>query len=217
MPATAAALLKRSDVHAPSGDGEALARLLEARRSVGALRLTEPGPSPDEVRRMLAIAARVPDHGVLVPWRFLLVQGDARKTLVERLADACVRAAQESGAADASEQALRTVGKLKVLFGRPPLVVVAVMRPDPGSRIPVWEQHLSAGAACMNLLNAAAALGYGANWLSGWAATHPAARPVLGLAEGESVAGVIPIGTIQESPPERPRPDLDAIVTSWRG
>ena len=89
---------------------------------------------------MLGIAARVPDHGVLVPWRFLLVQDDAREALAERLADACVRAAEESGEADASEQALRTVGKLKVLFGRPPLVVVVVMRPDPGARIPVWEQ-----------------------------------------------------------------------------
>ena len=85
---------------------------------------------------MLAIAARVPDHGVLVPWRFLLVQGDAREALADRLADACVKAAEESGHADASEQALRTVGKLKALFGRPPLVVVVVMRPDPARASP---------------------------------------------------------------------------------
>lgn len=216
MPA-ASALLPTPDPRRPSAEGDALVRLLEGRRSVGALRLTQPGPSPDELRRMLAIAARVPDHGALVPWRFMPVEGKAREALAERLAGACLNAAEEGGDAEAREQAPRTVGKLKVLFGRPPLVVVVVMRPDPASRIPVWEQTLSAGAACMNLLTAATALGYGANWLSGWAATHPAARPVLGLAASESVAGIIPIGTTAERSPERPRPDIEAIVSAWPG
>jgi len=215
MPPAATALQPLPGLSSASGD--ALARLLEERRSVGAVRLVEPGPSPEELRRMLAIAARVPDHGALVPWRFMLVEGEARHVLAGRLAEACLRAAEGLEDAEASEQALRSAGKIRTLFGRPPLVVVVVMRPDRSSRIPVWEQELSAGAACMNLLTAAAALGYGANWLSGWTATHPAARPVLGLADGERVAGIVPIGTALEASPERARPDLDAIVTAWTG
>ena len=105
--------------------------------------------------------------------------------------------------------------KLRALFGQPPLVIVVVMRPDPAASIPAWEQQLSAGAACMNLMTAATALGFGANWLTGWTAAHPAARAVLGLAEGEGVAGIIPVGTASEPPPERPRPDLTRLVTTW--
>jgi nitroreductase len=181
---------------------------------VSALHLADPRPSAHELRRMLTIAARVPDHGALAPWRFILVEGAARETPANRLADACLAAADQNEKG-ANEQALRTAQNLRVLFGHPPLVVVVVSRPDPASRIPVWEQTLSAGAACMNLITAATALGYGANWLTGWAATHPAARPVLGLSEAEGVVGIIPIGTATERPPERPRPDLGAIVSAW--
>jgi nitroreductase len=204
---------------ARSEDGMAdLARLLEERRSVGALRLGAPGPSPHELRRMLTIASRVPDHGALAPWRFVLVDGEARERLSQRLADACLAASVSSAGEGASdEQALRTVQKLKTLFVHPPLIVVVVSRPDHASRIRVWEQALSAGAACMNLITAATAFGYGANWLTGWTATHPAAHAVLGLGEGETVAGIIPIGTAMERPPERPRPNLDSVVTAWPG
>lgn len=160
---------------------------------------------------MLTIAARVPDHGALAPWRFVLVEGEARRALAVRLGDACM-------AAGPDDEAARRVGqKLSILFGNPPLVVLVVSRPDPAASIPVWEQALSAGAACMNLITAATALGYGANWLTGWAASHPAARPVLGLAEGETLAGIVPIGTCAEPSPDRPRPDLSRIVTAWAG
>ena len=191
------------------------ARTLETRRSVSAGLLGEPGPDAHALRRMLAIAARVPDHGGLVPWRFVIVESDARKALATRLGEACMAAAEDNDAA--REQAQKTTQKIDRLFGQPPLVVVVVSRPDRTASIPVWEQTLSAGAACMNLMNAAAALGYSANWLSGWVAAHPAARPVLGLGDGETIAGIIPIGTPTELVPDRPRPDLSKIVSVWVG
>lgn len=189
-----------------------LAALLERRRSTGAMRLSEPGPTPHELHRMLTIAARVPDHGSLSPWRFVLVEGEARRALADRLGEACMAATGQT-----DEAARRIVQKLGMLFGHPPLVVLVVSRPDPTATIPVWEQTLSAGAACMNLITAATALGFGANWLTGWAASNPAARPVLGLADGETLAGIVPIGTSSEPVPDRPRPELSRIVTAWAG
>lgn len=193
---------------------ENLLGLLEMRRSVSPMLLAEPGPTAGERTRLLEVAARVPDHGALVPWRFIVVEGEARARLARRLADACLAAADATDEG-AREQAQRTQQKLGVLFGQPPLVVIVVMRPNPDSHIPVWEQELSAGAACMNLITAATAFGFSANWLTGWTASQPAARTVLGLSEDEKVAGIIPIGTPRERPPERPRPDLAAIVTTW--
>lgn len=205
---TVAAPARSGDEPAAAGGG--VLDRLEMRRSVPAARLVAPGPSASELRRILTVASRVPDHGGLAPWRFVVVEKDARAALAERLAGACLAAAGEG-----DEHATRTAGKLRALFGQPPLVVVVVSCPRPGAKIPAGEQVLSAGAACMNLVTAATALGFGANWLTGWAATHPAARPILGLAEGESVAGVIPVGTAAEAPPDRPRPDLLAIVSTW--
>lgn len=186
------------------------ADLLLHRRSVPAMRLAGPGPTPAQRDMLLTIAARVPDHGTLTPWRFIVAEGAARATLAERLAAACLASAADAAA---REQAEKTAQKLRVLFGHPPLVVIVVARPDAAAKIPVQEQILSAGAACMNLINAATALGLGANWLTGWASTHPAARPILGMRDGESIAGVIPIGTATETPADRPRPALATIVT----
>lgn len=186
------------------------ANLMMQRRSVPAMRLAAPGPTPAQRDMLLTIAARVPDHGALNPWRFIVAEGVARTALAERLATACVVSAADAAA---KEQAEKTAQKLRMLFGQPPLVVIVVARPDATAKIPVQEQILSAGAACMNLINAATALGFGANWLTGWASTHPAARPILGLRDGESVAGVIPIGTAMETPTDRPRPALASIVT----
>lgn len=184
--------------------------LMAKRRSVPAMRLVEPGPTPVQRDAILTVAARVPDHGALTPWRFVVVEGDARTLLAERLAAACLASATN---ADAREQAEKTAQKLRFLFGKPPLLVIVVARPDSSAKIPVQEQILSAGAACMNLIMAATALGYGANWLTGWAAADPAARPIIGLQDGESVAGVIPVGTATETPADRPRPPLSALVT----
>lgn len=199
-------MMARDDAQAD----DAVLNMLARRRSVPAARLAAPGPTLAQLETMLTLAARVRDHGALAPWRFIVVEGEARTALAGRLAAACIAEARD---APAQEQAQKTVQKLKWLFGTPPLVIVVVSRPDATAKIPVQEQVLSAGAVCMNLMTAATVLGFGTNWLTGWASANPAARPILGLAEGESVAGVIPVGTATEQPAERPRPTLSAIVT----
>jgi nitroreductase len=184
---------------------------LEARRSVAPLALRSPGPTAEQLRRLLTIAARVPDHGALVPWRFVTVQGEARRQLAQALAHLYLTA---SPAPD-SEQARKTAARIEAVYATPPVIVLVVSRTNPASQIPEWEQVLSAGAACMNLLTATNAMGFAANWLTGWAAYSPEARALMGLADTERLAGFIPIGTCTEPPPERPRPPLDAVVESW--
>jgi nitroreductase len=185
--------------------------MLERRRSVTPLRLAEPGPNAQELRRLLAIALRVPDHGALKPWRLILVQGPAREELAGKLAAAFLEsdAQRQSAGADLATRKIRT------MLTAAPLVVIVVSRADAATHIPEWEQVLSAGAVCMNLMNAVSGLGYGAIWLSGWAAYDPAALEILGLASDEKVAGIIPIGTPIEGPQDRPRPALDEFVTVW--
>ena len=190
--------------------GDAVLQALARRRSVAAAFLAAPGPTPAQLEMMLTIAARVPDHGALTPWRFIVAQGDARANLAERLAAACLAEAHD---APAQDEAQKTVQKLRRLFGIPPLVILVVSRPDRAAKISVQEQVLSAGAVCMNLITAATVLGYGTNWLTGWTAASPAARPVLGLQDWESVVGVIPVGTADEQPLDRSRPALSSIVT----
>lgn len=183
---------------------------LESRRSVAAAALGVPGPDPDEVRRLLAIAARVPDHAMLVPWRFILVEGAARAEIGALLSEAYRTANPDM----ASEKREKFAGIMSRLFPAP-LAVIVVSRPVGGTMIPDFEQELSAGAACMNLLTGARAMGFDAIWVTGWAATHPAARSILGLSEGERVAGIIHVGTAAEPPSERPRPDVAALTTRW--
>jgi nitroreductase len=184
---------------------------LETRRSVAPLALHSPGPTAEQLHRLLTIAARVPDHGTLVPWRFITVQGEARRQLAASLAQLYLAA---SPAPD-SEQARKTAARIEAVYAAPPVIVLVVSCPNAASQIPEWEQVLSAGAACMNLLSAASAMGFAANWLTGWAAYSSEARALMGLADTERLAGFIPIGTCTERPPERPRPALDAVVASW--
>lgn len=185
------------------------AAVLAERRSVPPANLTGPGPDAATLQRLLTIAARVPDHGALVPWRFITIEGKARLRLADALGRACRATSADTALAE------RTTDKLRVLFGGPPLVVIVVSRPDAASHIPVVEQILCAGAVCMNLLNAAHALGWGANWLTGWTAATPAAHATLGLADGETIAGIVPVGTATTTPADRPRPVLADIVTRW--
>ena len=185
--------------------------VLETRRSVPPSLLDAPGPTPEQLRRILTIAARVPDHGGLVPWRFITVQCEARQQLAQTLADAYVRA----NGIPPPEQAERVAARIRNTFSAPLVTVFVVSRIDPAARIPEWEQILSAGAACMNLLTAASALGFAATWLSGWVAYSAEARRLLGLTEHERIAGFIPIGTARSAAPDRPRPSLEAIVTAW--
>jgi nitroreductase len=192
---------------------DAILRHLETRRSVGSAALGEPGPTPDELRRMLAIAARSPDHGKLAPWRFVVIEGEERRRAGEKLAPVYY---DENGAMEPEKRAkFRDI--IARVFMAAPLVVIVVSRVDAASHIPAWEQELSAGAVCMNLLHAAHALGYAGSWVTGWAAFSPGARGVFGLGESERIVGIVHIGTPREKPDDRPRPDLDAIVTRWRG
>ena len=194
-------------------DGEVLLRLLETRRSVGMTMLSEPGPDASTLTRILTIAARVPDHGVLEPWRFIVLAGEARKRASERVSQLY---AAENAAMDAEKRE-----KFTGIIGRSltyaPLIVLVVSKSDPEARVPVWEQDLSAGAVCMNLLTAAHALGFGANWLTGWAAYSPGVHALFGLSSAEKLAGLVHIGTAKEAPAERRRPDIDAITTVWTG
>lgn len=178
---------------------------LLGRRSRPAKTLQPPVPSRDELMPILTAAARSPDHGKLEPWRFIVVEGAA----MERLADL----AEARGKALGKSEEDVTKGRSQFDLGH--LAVVVVETPKVSAKIPAIEQTYSAGAVCLALLNAALASGWGANWLSGWA-SHDAhfVQEGLGLAAEERVAGIIHIGTETNAPPERPRPDINAI-TSW--
>jgi nitroreductase len=178
-------------------------QFLARRRSASALTLAEPAPSADELEVLFRLAARVPDHGKLAPWRFIAASGADKARLVERL-DAL---AQSRGDANLSAK----LGKLKV----PPLAVFVVSSPKPGD-IPQWEQQLSAGAVCTTLLYAALAMGYGANWITDWYSYDPEAAAIIGLSAAERVAGCILIGRPREAPLERDRPQPLGLVTRWR-
>jgi nitroreductase len=180
-------------------------RFLARRRSASALTLTTPAPSADELDQLLRLAIRVPDHGKLAPWRFVVLEGEAKARFAARLE------ALAQGRGD--EQAAAKLGKLKV----PPLAVAVIASPKPGTSIPAWEQELSAGAACTTFLYAALAMGYGANWITDWYAYDGEANAVLGLKEGERVAGFVMLGTPREPPLERERPQIAALVSRWDG
>ncbi|MEE4120907.1 MAG: nitroreductase [Paracoccaceae bacterium] len=177
---------------------------LRRRRSRPAKTLAPPVPSHDEVRDLLAIAARTPDHGKLEPWRFLVLERPA----LERLAASVAPHGHMVGIEE------EKIVRMERQFTEAHLAVVVVASPKPSDKIPDLEQLLSAGAACYGLLIAALAAGWGANWLTGWAMHDRGfVEGALGLTERESVAGIVHIGTETAAPPERPRPDLDALVT----
>jgi nitroreductase len=181
---------------------------LATRRSVKPDRLAAPAPSAGELERILTVAARVPDHKKLVPWRFIVFEGDARAQIGEVFAAAC--AAEEKD--PPSPIRLETE---RGRFTRAPLVVAVVSRVTRRPGAPEWEQILSAGAAAFSLCLAANAMGYGTSWLTEWMAYSPTVRARLGLAENERIAGFVYIGTPKEKPEERERPKLDDIVTRW--
>jgi len=178
---------------------------LLTRRSRPAKTLRPPVPDRDGLKLILTAAARSPDHGKLEPWRFVVLE----KPALARLAALAVRRGAELGLDP------ETVAKSERQFAEADLAVAVISAPKPSDKIPRIEQVYSAGAVCLALLNAALAAGWGANWLTGWA-SHDAAFVAegLGLAPHETVAGFIHLGTETAAPPERPRPDLDAI-TEW--
>lgn len=183
--------------------------LLQTRRSVKPMELSGPGPAEGEVATLLTIASRVPDHGKLAPWRFVLFEGDARLRAGETIA-----AIFQSDRPDATPDQIAFERRR---LARAPLVVAVVSRAAPHVKIPEWEQVLSAGAATMNLVTAAHALGYAANWITEWYAYDRRVLDALGLAPHERVAGFVHIGRPASPPEDRPRPPLSDIVTRYAG
>jgi nitroreductase len=179
--------------------------LLKTRRSPRIPDLVEPGPGEEELNTILTIASRVPDHGKLAPWRFIVLRKEGRSPLGDALT-ACFRA-------DHKDATPEQIEKERGRFLGSPLIVGVVSRAAPHAKIPEWEQVLSAGAACMNLVNAAHALGYGANWITGWTAYDRSCLDLLGVRAEEKVAGWIHIGTPSAALEDRPRPKLEDIVT----
>lgn len=182
--------------------------LLATRRSAPVPLLKEPGPTPAQLQTLLTIAARVPDHGKLAPWRFLVFAGEERERAGAVLVEAF-------GAANPGVDARRIEMERKRFVA--PLVVGVVSRAAPHAKIPEWEQVLSAGAVCMNLVVAANAMGFATSWLTEWYAYDRAVLERFGLAPHEKMAGFIHIGTPSAPREERPRPALDEIVTAFHG
>lgn len=179
-----------------------LLNFLATRRSASAVTLAGPAPDDGDVAELLRLAARVPDHGKLAPWRFIVLRGENKAAYAARLE----ALAQSRGDARAAAK----LAKLKT----PPLGIAVVSAPR-AHEVPEWEQVLSAGAVCTGLLYAAQALGYGANWITDWYAYDDEAKAILGLNAGEKVAGFIFIGTANEPPMERERPDSATLTTVW--
>ncbi len=178
-------------------------RFLALRRSTSAVTLTEPAPEPNQLADLLRLAARVPDHGKLTPWRFIVLLGADKAAFAARLE------AISSGRGD-----ILQTGKLAKLK-TPPLAVAVISTPKVAA-IPEWEQVLSAGAVCSALVQAAIAMGFGANWITDWYSYDSQATTALGLETGERVAGFVLIGTPREPPLERERPSPPDLVTYWK-
>jgi len=181
--------------------------LMKTRRSVKPIELSGPAPSAAEIDTLLTIASRVPDHGKLTPWRFIVFEGDARARAGETIAQV-FKATHPEATADQVEFE-------KKRLARAPLVVAVVSRAAPHVKIPEWEQVLSAGAAAMSLVLAAHAHGFAANWITEWYAYDRHVLDALGLVANEKIAGFVHIGRPAQPPEDRPRPPLSDIVTRY--
>ncbi len=189
-------------------DRSDMLRLMETRRSGSAKAMTGPGPDSAELERLLAIAARVPDHGKLTPWRFIVFEQAAR----ERAGEVVMARYHELHPGHGEE----TLAQQRQMFTRAPCVVAvvsSVIADHP--KIPEWEQVMSAGAVCQNLVLAATAMGYGAQWITGWFAYDPQVLQAFGLGDGERIAGYIYVGTQVEVQADRPRPVPASITTRF--
>jgi len=179
--------------------------LLLTRRSGSAKAMKGPGPDKKQLADILLAGARAPDHGKLFPWRFLVFEGDGRRRMGDVLAEVL----------EAEGEREKYIEEERSRFLRAPLVIGVISAAREQHKIPVWEQELSAGAVCQNILVAATALGFVANWLTEWCAYHPAVKERIGLKPGERVAGFIYIGHSKDDLEERPRPEMDRIVSRF--
>lgn len=176
---------------------------LARRRSASAMTLTAPGPDKAQLADLLRLAVRVPDHGKLAPWRFIVLEGEAKAVFAERI----------TALAPSQANPTKATAALRKLTN-PPVCVSVISRHLPGE-IPEWEQRQSAAAVCHQILLAASALGWGANWITDWYSYDPRALEILGLGPDEKVAGYIYLGTTTEQPQERQRPDATALTSYW--
>jgi nitroreductase len=181
--------------------------LLSTRRSFKPVELAGPPPSAAEVDKLLTVASRVPDHGKLAPWRFIVFEGEARYSAGNAIASAFRNKFPDAKPEQVEAERER--------LARAPLVVAVVSRAAPHVKIPEWEQVLSAGAAAMNLVMAAHALGYGASWITEWYAYDRDVLDAFGLAPHEKIAGFVHIGRPPDRPEDRPRPPLNEIATRF--
>lgn len=181
--------------------------LLKTRRSVKPIEMTGPAPSSAEIDTLLTVASRVPDHGKLTPWRFIVFGGDARLQIGEKIADIFQK--------DNPQATADQIEFEKKRLARAPLVIAVVSRAAPHVKIPEWEQMMSAGAAAMNLVTAAHAQGFAASWLTEWYAYDRRVLDALGLAPHERITGFVHIGRPSKPPEDRPRPPLTDIVTHF--
>jgi nitroreductase len=179
--------------------------LLLTRRSGSAKAMKAPGPSKSQIDEILRAGARAPDHGKLFPWRFIVFEGKGRERFGEILA----------GVMESEGERTKQVEEERGRLLRAPLVIGVISSAREQHKVPVWEQELSAGAVCQNILIAATALGFVGNWLTEWYAYHPAVKEKMGLKPGERVAGFIYIGTARDELEERPRPEMDKIVSRF--
>jgi len=181
--------------------------LLTTRRSVKPMEMTGPGPTADEIGTLLSIAARVPDHGKLAPWRFIIFEGDGQRKAARIIEQGFRRKFPK-----ATDEQAQDAGRR---FVQAPLVIAVVSRAAPHPKVPEWEQVLSAGAAAMNLVIATHAMGYAACWLTDWVSYDNAVLGELGVAPEERIAGFVHIGRATRAPEDRPRPALADIVTRF--
>jgi nitroreductase len=184
-------------------------QLLKTRRSVKPVELTGAAPSKADIDTLLTIASRVPDHGKLAPWRFIVFEGHSRVAAGEKIA-AVFRANKPEATAEQVEFERNRLA-------RAPLVIAVVSRAGPHGKIPEWEQQLSAGASAMNLVHAAHALGFAASWLTEWYAYDRRVLDALGLAPHERIAGFVHIGHPVKPPEDRERPTLSDVVSHFSG
>lgn len=189
----------------PSADAR---NLIALRRSISKRSLVEPGPKAEALDELLTVATRVPDHRRLAPWRFLVFEGDARQAFNARAVEI-----QKQEDPEATETMLADTASY---FSRAPVIVAIISSPDPTHKTPVWEQELSCGALCQNLLLAANASGWAACWLSEWIAFSPGINALLGLTEHERIAGYVYLGTAKDTPLERMRPDPATKIERWQ-
>lgn len=180
--------------------------LIETRRSGKPRDMVAPGPDEAQLDRILAAAMRVPDHGKIAPWRFVIVDTEKRAALANLITSAYLSEKPDAGRLE--------LESLEQFATQAPALIVVLSTPVEGSKIPLWEQELSAGAACTTMLHAAHALGFVGSWLTGWAAFSDAVRDAFG-GPGDRIAGFLFFGSPGRELEERPRPELSAIASHW--